>query len=294
MKRIFSALKNWIIMFYSGIFDPDVKRLLEKRDENGLLKAIKHHSPDTRKKAAQALGSFSGQPVVSALINTLEDLYRPSWMDYASDVADAAADSLGNIKDPAAVDALLDHVTLHNTVEGIFFSTALNALIYGYKSTAVPALIAVLQDGAQGSEFKRIVAARVLGRIHDVKAIPVFTKIFSSDEPLDLRIAVVQALGELGDRQAIALVRKALLENNADMKLAAAKTLEELGWIPDDSEEAKVFKGIVNKKETEARQWEEEKNDEALAAWRKLSYSEQNNRDFEEFKADYFRRNSCH
>jgi HEAT repeat protein len=56
-----------------GLFGPDVQKLKEKRDINGLMKALQNKKADTRREAAEALGHIGGPEVLPALMTALGD-----------------------------------------------------------------------------------------------------------------------------------------------------------------------------------------------------------------------------
>ena len=80
-------------------FKPNVEKLKEKRDVEGLVKALRHKDPSIRRKAARALGELKAKDALDALINALID----------EDVAVRleVVRALGKIKDERAIDHLL-------------------------------------------------------------------------------------------------------------------------------------------------------------------------------------------
>ena len=81
-----------------GLFGPDIHKLKEKRDINGLIKALQNKKADTRKEAAEALGQIGGPEVLPGLIAALAD----------SDarVRVYGVQGLARMKDPAVENAL--------------------------------------------------------------------------------------------------------------------------------------------------------------------------------------------
>ena len=87
---------------FDGSFNPDVEKLENEGDVNGLIKTLKKGDNKNRALAARALGRFKDQKVVQALIEAL---------DYDdSDVRWNAASSLGKIGDSDATPFLLKHL----------------------------------------------------------------------------------------------------------------------------------------------------------------------------------------
>ncbi len=83
-------------------FKPNVEKMKERGDVEGLIKALRHKDVSVRKKAAKALGDLNAKDAVDALIEALKD----EDVDVRIEVARA----LGKVKDPKAVDALLEVV----------------------------------------------------------------------------------------------------------------------------------------------------------------------------------------
>ena len=91
---------------FRSLFKPNPERLLEKRDVEGLIKAIRYKDDSTvRAKAAAALGTFSGPRPVEALIEALGD--------EAPGVRGSAALGLNKIGGSQAAEALAEYKSLH-------------------------------------------------------------------------------------------------------------------------------------------------------------------------------------
>lgn len=83
-------------------FKPNVKKLKEKGDVKGLIKALRHKDPSIRKDAAKALGDLKANEAVEELIDALKDSN--------TDVRIEVVRALGKIKDEKAINPLIDVV----------------------------------------------------------------------------------------------------------------------------------------------------------------------------------------
>ena len=73
---------------------PDVKRLKERSDVEGLVRALSHKDWTVRSGAAETLGELRDQRAVTSLIKALDD--------NVGRVCDEVVRSLGMIKDPSS------------------------------------------------------------------------------------------------------------------------------------------------------------------------------------------------
>jgi HEAT repeat protein len=89
-------------------------------------------------------------------------------------------------------------------------------------------LIFILQ---QGHVHRRQDAAYVLGLMGDPAAVKPLTIAMHNPDPL-LRLLCVEALGKIGDAEAVDTVRRALGDNDAQVVAAARKSLKQLGILP--------------------------------------------------------------
>ena len=78
---------------------PDPSKLLERKDLQGLLKALAHKDSVVRWRAAEALGALGDSRAVEPLIAALKD--------QGSTVRSEAAKALGALKDPRAFQPLV-------------------------------------------------------------------------------------------------------------------------------------------------------------------------------------------
>ena len=122
-----------------------------------VLKKLKSENEDDRVKAVQQLGRIGGRQAVSALVEALNDpVNYVCWN---------AADSLGNLCPPEALDALIEAAA-----EGVFGRANDNAIsaLAGYRDErSAQLLLKILERGG----YYASLAAHVLARRGDVRAI---------------------------------------------------------------------------------------------------------------------------
>ena len=233
INPLISALKDsdWRVRMGAAYALGKIK---DSRAVESLISALKDSEWRVREKAAKALGEIKDSRAVEPLISALKDEswwvrkaaaialreINPKWMeteeakrkvpefisalkDKDSDVRWEAAETLGKIKDPRAVEPL----------------------------------ISALKDE---SSDVRIAAAKVLGEIKDPRAVePLITllkdkgwlitllkdKGLLEDKDWNVRQAAAYALGEIKDPRAVEPLISALKDVNSDVRIAAAKAL---------------------------------------------------------------------
>ena len=84
---------------FDGLFKPNVEKLKEKMDVEGLLKALDYKDKNVRLSAAEALGKLKSRMAIDPLIRAMKD--NDSY------VRKEAAKALGEIKDNRAIDPLI-------------------------------------------------------------------------------------------------------------------------------------------------------------------------------------------
>lgn len=172
---------------------PDIEKLREKGDLDGLIKALKYKKESTkygdyevRCNAAKALGNFEDERAIVALIHALKDvedvrlqvvialgktektavpLLIDALKDPDADIRRDAAWNLGNLGDERAIPALTE--ALKDQDDDVRFHVARN--LGKFEEPAVPFLLDALEDP---DEYVRRYAAWILGVIGDDRAIP--------------------------------------------------------------------------------------------------------------------------
>ena len=146
-----------------------------------LIRAVSDEDPNVRLSATETLGKLRDPRAVQALIQALQQDPDPK-------VRAMAAWALGEIEDPAAVSAL---------------STALRA---------------------DDDEQVRVQAAEALGNIEDVSAIDALGEAVH-DPAVEVRRAAVEALGNMDDSRIVAMVIPSLGDEDVEVRRSAASAL---------------------------------------------------------------------
>jgi hypothetical protein len=171
-----------------------------------LFKQLHDKDLSVRRKAAQTLGDLRDPSAVEPLIIALKDEISSVRFD--------AAEALGKIKDPRAVKPL---VTALKDKDGIVQSNANSALIR-IGASGVEQLIAELiklkhNDDSLIIQLK-VQILNILGRIKDTRSFNVFIDLLK-DKNDYMRAEAAKALGELKDPRAISHLKEALVNEKS-------------------------------------------------------------------------------
>jgi HEAT repeat protein len=160
-----------------GLFGPNVEKLKENRDVNGLIKLLESKKPDVRRDAADALVRIGGAEILPGLIQALRDA--------DSRVRFYAVVGLAKIKQPAAEEALKMAVS---DSDWEVRKEALSALI---KSGPT---LAVLKQAIEfnSAELRELAAVR-LGEMENPETIEILIAVSKDDEEL-VRLRAINAL----------------------------------------------------------------------------------------------------
>ena len=135
----------------------------------------------------------------------------------------AAVESLGNLSDPRAVDALL--VALKGDTDARVREAAAEALGEIDSPRAVPGLIAALGSEKVGAVRAKI--AWALGEIDDKRAVEALGAVVR-DPDVEVRRQAVSALGELESAAAVPMLIPALKDADVETRKQAASALGEI------------------------------------------------------------------
>lgn len=165
---------------------PDVKKLREKGDVKGLIKAIGYDKGYSRvsSEAADALSEINDPKALDSLLNALNDSNAK--------VRASAAYALGNIGDLKSVEPLI--VALNDSEPKVCASAAVSLGKLGDLKAVDPLIIAIKSSA---SEDVRSCAAEVLGELNDPKAIESLT-VALKDKNTYVRISADRALDKMG------------------------------------------------------------------------------------------------
>lgn len=222
----------------------NIKKMIDKRNTKGLIKALSSDKDFyIRKAAAEALGTLKDPYALEVLINALDDV--------SSRVREAAVVALGELKDPRAVEPLI-----HALYEGDFDvrMAAARALGNLNDQRAVEPLIKCLEDGDKDIKITAIKSLikikghpRIAGAL--VKAMEdkdykvkneAINGLIATRDPRSMEILIntlprkdllqwkiVNRPSNMNDARGII---RASEDSNKETRLAAIRTLNELGY----------------------------------------------------------------
>jgi HEAT repeat protein len=223
---------------------PNVERLVDRQDTRGLLRALDYErDPEVRRKAAEALGLMADEQALAPLIFRLND--------DDLEVRKAAARALGQLGDPRAVDAL---TSLVEQGPEELAMVAIRALGEIGSADATPTLITILLD--EDTEL-RDSASQALARIGVGAVFPLLRRMEGASEETqnvirqtlrrmgpeavnDLAMQVAdrrnlerskaaQALGEIGNADAVEALVKSLNSSDLHVQPAVMSALATIG-----------------------------------------------------------------
>lgn len=189
------------------LFGPSIPRLMEKRDINGLVKALNHPKFMIRAHAAYALGEINALDAVDPLIRAMND--------NRVEVRNEAARSLGMLKSPLAVDALAK-----NLGYGYFFNPDLQAVTDANEN------IAHLSIGNTYNKFRDNVKWALI-QIGEPSIGPMMREL-QNPSPY-IRANAAQVLGCLKSEMALDMIRPLLNDKRSFVQEAANWAIGNIG-----------------------------------------------------------------
>jgi HEAT repeat protein len=220
------------MMSYFG--PPNVEKLKTKGDVKGLIKALNYpKDTDVRRAAAESLGQIGDPGAVEALIELLKE-----WGATAVLKA-AAADALGRIGDARAVDPLVSMIVVEDKV---IAEKVAGALVRFGKPAVAPLLETIKRD-----QYIHLYGA-VVDVIGQIGAPAIEPLIAALNEPLCatqytrnsyVHKAAAEALGKIGDARAIEPLIATLKKTWAHDE--AANALDKIGWRPGQDENGATY-----------------------------------------------------
>ena len=204
-------------------FNPDIMSMEEKRDIQGLIRALKNEDYLVRKDAAIALKKVGDETAVKSLIESMK--YEKWQDDYTVLIAvrENSAEALGIIGDKRAIQPLIGTL-IEDSDEEVRWKAAA-ALGKLNDESAVDALIAALNDKSWAVRRNATIA---LGDIGDEKGYePLLSSI--NDKDWHVRKYAAIALGKIGDERAIDPLVKALNDEDSDVRWKSILALGKIG-----------------------------------------------------------------
>jgi HEAT repeat protein len=218
---------------------PNIEKLKEKGDLDGLTRALRHKYYYIRRDAAEALGELGHSRAVEPLVAALkdEDTVRKAAVQALAKLGsvavhpliaaldneeaylrEAAAVALGELRDPRAVEPLVAY--LHTGLRGYRPATALEAL----GEFADPRLAAEFADYIDDGDLEvRGIARGALGKMGDAARGALIAAL------KDGRSSAARALVVLGIKEGVAALVDALHDENHLVRAEAASALGHLG-----------------------------------------------------------------
>ncbi len=187
-----------------------------------ILENLMHNSNDyledysIRLEAANSLGKIGSECSVSGLIDALEDTSR--------EVRLKAIHALGEIGSEVAIPALM---TIYNCESNYVCAEIIRSLGKIGSEQAVAELISILEKGAVS--LLRCDAVTALKKLRSKMVIPTLINILDDKSDLEVCAYSADALGELGDTEAVSSLLGALTVDDSNVHISAAKALAKLG-----------------------------------------------------------------
>lgn len=209
-----------------------------------LIEALKDEDDDIRRAAVKSLAKIGDEKAVQPLIERLKD--------GCDEVCVNAAIALAVLCDPESISDLINALTHRNLWVRLEVVRALDRFLN--RGVIIPALIKALradipktrETGDIDSRYRTEIVIQ-LGSRRDKSAVPALLETLeeelkrpvetwhSDDGPPALRIFVIEALGEIGDRAAVPMLINALEYNDGYYSGTERTAARVLGLLGDES-----------------------------------------------------------
>jgi HEAT repeat protein len=213
--KVHCLLWGMSVNFLQWFFKPNIEKLQSRRDVQSLIMALLFKEPVVRRAAAEALGKIGDPCAVDSLLKALKDDNQ--------NVRTEAASALGKIADPRSAEPLIkvldhkDNQLRHKAAEALLRICA----------SSIEPLITALKDNTIKSKACCEVAA-VLGQIGDARAVESLIAALKHHHR-NVRQAAVQALGEIAAPRAVEPLIEALDQEDTFSCLVTAEALRKIG-----------------------------------------------------------------
>ena len=178
-------------------------------------------------------------PEIERMLNEkdLDGLFKKVELDgYENhDIREQAIRALGEIKDPSAIETLIQRLKKGGTP-----SNYIKWALLGMREEAVPALIELLLD--EESQIVRLRVIEILGGTQNTKVVDALIQMLNVDDRFVRSKAVIN-LGRIGDMRAIDSLIPML--EDTFVREDAEKSLYRLGWQPEGSPPIPDIKTLV-------------------------------------------------
>lgn len=184
-------------------------------------------------------------PEIERMLNEkdLDGLFKKVELDgYENhDIREQAIRALGEIKDPSAIEPLIQRLKKGGTP-----SKYIKWALLGMREEAVPALIELLLD--EESQIVRLRVIEILGGTQNTKVVDALIQMLNVDDSA-VRWKAVINLGRIGDMRAIDSLIPML--EDTFVRDDAEKSLYRLGWQPEGSPPIPDIKTLVANSDVE-------------------------------------------
>jgi HEAT repeat protein len=160
-----------------------------------VIEKLSAPDPLTRMLAAESLGQIGDPSAIQPLIERLSDTNEDE------SVRRAAAISLGNFREPAATSALFEALWERSSLPGIEFVASPVLRAIGDPNITER----VIEKLSDRNPFVRGRAAEVLGLLKDFRATQTMIELIPSAE-YNFKCSLISALGEIGDPRAVPIL----------------------------------------------------------------------------------------
>jgi aminopeptidase N len=207
---------------------PALRQLVEKNWRSSLLYEYQHQA---LVKAVIALGQLKDQCATPLLIKILKKGYRGTTSDLSLELRRAAAHSLGQLENAQALEALFE--LLHEGECQEMREIALCTISHFKNEASFKKLLRAVKrhfpEEPHQIWLRQKAAALALGKMRKVEVVPHLLPLADNPSP-EVRIALAQALGELGEKSSSQAVLLRLTRDRVDqVRLAAVRAIRQLG-----------------------------------------------------------------
>lgn len=234
-----------------GIFSrkPNIEKLKEKKDVDGLIKALDHKDWDVAMSAREPLVQIIAESRIARDVETIRHIYREGYDDIV--VRAEAIRALGVVKDKWAIELLIK--SLHDPIYDFSHIEVVMALGKIKDERAVKPLIEVfrkedIENSEDNSLHNEVIKA--LAKMKKAAVWPLIEALRDVDK--NVRRCAAETLGKIKDERATEPLVRTLRDKNGEVREAAAEALEALGKIKDE----KAVELLVEGRRKDIRQGE--------------------------------------
>lgn len=199
----------------AGILKPNVEKMTQRKDVEGLARALKHRDSGIRASAASSLAAVGDSRALEPLLETLSD--------ENDDVRAYVASALGHLQDPRAVEPLIRMLEQDSNDRNR--GMAVSALGQIGDARAVEPLLRALED--KDASIRRSAAMWLKDVPHPASVQPLIQAL--QDDDTGVRVHAALSLGRIGDPIAVEPLNQALDDPNKNVRGAADRALKEMG-----------------------------------------------------------------